>query len=949
MIDGLLAVASTIDAPPWARTYGTLTYPGVAGQLRPYLRDDDPDRRRVALDLAEACAPVELRDDLVAIALDREADDRDRVDAGWTLSRLTAEHRTAALRPLALDVDARGEDPRDDLRGVGLLASWPQALSAAEAFAVLTPANQRNYHGAYAAFLGAFRDGITETDVDAGLAWLLRDLDGPDRDHDLAGVANRILLLAAQRPVDRHVVEAFVRVVRARVDEDRLLFEDYRRDESADPLTNPALRHAVTASLLESDAAGDRMLGYGLRSLGVVRADDLPWLADRYVEVDQDERGELRSLFRWTFDIGDPMHRDLVLGMSREHPLHADLVHAWVDAVPLDSPEAHGMRQTWALQHRSRSADVVDDGVEEKIDELLSRFDAGEAVGFWYSVRLLTVAPGSQHFGAEFDPDVSGMPRWSALAEGTRERLVRGAERYLREFPCNPGEWLDRPDIVHYPSAAGYRAMLLLLRVASDRVAELPASAWIEWAPVLASSTTAMANGAKWEDKLRLFELAGPVVVSPARDALIIWLNSAAAAGKRPYLANEAGYLWDDTLASTYLALARSCDGDLREELVDVLARRGLDPLRPVLLDWLADQSDASRFRLAATTLVDVDLDRSWDAVKAAFGSDTALAEDVLGATLTVRGFASVDDVSAPVLADLYLWLRARFPPETDPTFDDAHVVGPREEIGQWRDKLLRQLQNEGSPAAVLAIRRIVAALPDVPWIGRVLAAAEAALRRTRWTPTTLPELLRLAHDRRTVVIHSSAALARVVVSGLDEIQVGLTGATPASHYLWDTYTGRPKTEDEVSDYLRNELDRALAGRGIVVNREVQVRRNRASGIGERTDLLVEAAASTGPEASHISLPVEVKGAWNAELTTALEDQLVGRYMRDTSAEHGIFLVVWPDLAAWKDEADDRRRTIASLDRSDVESRLADQAAAMRTAGRNVEVVHLDIGYLRPA
>jgi hypothetical protein len=949
VIDGLLAVASTIDAPPWARTYGTLTYPGVAGQLRPYLRNDDPDRRRVALDLTEACAPVELRDDLVAIALDREADNRDRVDAGWTLSRLTAEHRTAALRPLALDADARGDDPQDDLRGVGLLASWPQALSVAEVFAVLTPANQRNYHGAYAAFLGAFRDGITEDDVDAGLAWLLRDLDGPDRDHDLAGVANRILLLAAQRPVDRHVVEAFVRVVRARVDEDRLLFEDYRRDEPRDPLKNPALRHAVAASLLESNAAGDRMLGYGLRSLGVVRADDLAWLADRYVQAAQDERGELRSLFRWTFDVDNPVHRDLVLGMSTEHPLHADLVHAWVDAVPLDSPEAQALRQTWALQRPSRPADVVDDGVEKEIDELLGRFDAGEAVGFWYSVRLLTVAPGSQHFGAEFDPDVSGMPRWSALAEATRERLVRAAERYLREFPCDPGEWLDRPDIVHHPSAAGYRAMLLLLREAGDRLRGLPASAWTEWAPVLATSTTAMANGAKWEDKLRLFELAGPVVVSAARDALIIRVQAECGAGKRPFLANEAGYLWDDTVASTYLALARTSGGDPREEVVDLLARRDLDPLRPVLLEWLADQSDAGRFRLAATTLIDVDLDRSWDGVRAAFGSDTALAEDVLGGTLTVRGFALTDDLSAPVLADLYLWLRAHFPPETDPTFDDAHFVGRREQIGQWRDKLLRRLQDEGSPAAVHAIRRIGVALPDVPWIGRVLVAAEAALRRTQWTPTTLPELLRLAHDRRTVVVHSSAALARAVVSVLDEIQVGLTGATPASHYLWDTHTGRPKTEDEVSDYLRNELDRALAVRGIVVNREVQVRRNRASGIGERTDLLVEAAAATGPEASHISLPVEVKGAWNAELTTALEDQLVGRYMRDTSAEHGIFLVVWPDLAAWKDEADDRRRTIASLDRSDVESRLADQASSMRTAGRDVEVVHLDIDYLRPA
>jgi hypothetical protein len=356
---------------------------------------------------------------------------------------------------------------------------------------------------------------------------------------------------------------------------------------------------------------------------------------------------------------------------------------------------------------------------------------------------------------------------------------VRAAERYLREFPCDPGEWLDRPDIVHHPSAAGYRAMLLLLREAGDRLRGLPASAWTEWAPVLATSTTAMANGAKWEDKLRLFELAGPVVVSAARDALIIRVQAECGAGKRPFLANEAGYLWDDTVASTYLALARTSGGDPREEVVDLLARRDLDPLRPVLLEWLADQSDAGRFRLAATTLIDVDLDRSWDGVRAAFGSDTALAEDVLGGTLTVRGFALTDDLSAPVLADLYLWLRAHFPPETDPTFDDAHFVGRREQIGQWRDKLLRRLQDEGSPAAVHAIRRIGVALPDVPWIGRVLVAAEAALRRTQWTPTTLPELLRLAHDRRTVVVHSSAALARAVVSVLDEIQVGLTGATP--------------------------------------------------------------------------------------------------------------------------------------------------------------------------
>ena len=103
------------------------------------------------------------------------------------------------------------------------------------------------------------------------------------------------------------------------------------------------------------------------------------------------------------------------------------------------------------------------------------------------------------------------------------------------------------------------------------------------------------------------------------------------------------------------------------------------------------------------------------------------------------------------------------------------------------------------------------------------------------------------------------------VAFALDEAQTRLTGATPESHYLWDTYAGRPKSEDEISDYLANELNGALSASGVIVNREVQARRNQPSGIGERTDLLIDAAPLLEPGTGRLSLPVEVKGAWNAE------------------------------------------------------------------------------------
>ena len=379
----------------------------------------------------------------------------------------------------------------------------------------------------------------------------------------------------------------------------------------------------------------------------------------------------------------------------------------------------------------------------------------------------------------------------------------------------------------------------------------------------MVAAALAFVNGANWDDKLALLKLAGPATREALRSAMLTHVRAAVSAGKCPYTDNEAGHLWDDTVAASYLALAGACDGGPRAELVTGLAKYDLDLVRPLLLDWLADRNDVDRHRLAAGQLIDNDLERSWPALQTALDVDLAFAQEVLGDALTVRGCGRIDQLPAAVLADIYLWLRARFPPETDPQFDDAHAVGPREQIGQWRDSLLSRLRDQGTPDAVDAIRAVVAALPADRCLIRTLGIAEAALRRNQWSPTPLPQLLQLASDRRPVLVHDAGALAADTTGSLDEVQTRLTGGTPESHYLWDTYSGRPKSEDEISDYLANELTRLLTTRGAIVNREVQVRRNRPSGIGERTDLLVDAVPVGGPHSGRMLLPIEVKGVGN--------------------------------------------------------------------------------------
>lgn len=612
--------------------------------------------------------------------------------------------------------------------------------------------------------------------------------------------------------------------------------------------------------------------------------------------------------------------------------------------------EADEMRRAWEMVHGPKGPVKADkdDDVNEWIDDLLERFDSGEAAGFWYTTRLLTVAPRSKFFGAEFDPDLAGMPRWSTLPDGVRERIIDAAERYLFSQPCEPQQWLDKPDIRYFPAEAGYRAMVLLLRVAPERLDRLPGRAWLEWAPVLASWSTASVNGATWDDKLLLLDLAGPDVHDAVRLALLTRVEAAVSQGKRPFAEKEAGYLWDDTVATTYLRLARSAAPDPRAELVTTVAKHDIDLIRPLLHEWLDDTADGDRHRLAARLLIDRDLQHSWSAVKAALNVDLTLAQQVLGEALMVRGYERFDHLPASVLADVYLWLRAKFPPDTDPQFDDVHAVGPREQIGHWRDNLLGRLRDRGTPDSVQAVRAIAAALPADRWLTRTLATAEAALRRNQWSPIPLPQLLRLAADRRTMLVNDAAALCAAVAAALEEIQTRLTGATPESHYLWDSHARRPKSEDEISDYIANELSRVLTARGAVVNREVQIRRNRPSGIGERPDLLVDAAPASGPDTEPLSVPVEVKGAWNGKLRTAMRDQLVKHYMRDTAATYGIYVVAWPDLESWTDTTDTWRAVLAALNWAAIEAELTGQASELAQQGARVHVVHLDIAYLRP-
>ena len=142
-----------------------------------------------------------------------------------------------------------------------------------------------------------------------------------------------------------------------------------------------------------------------------------------------------------------------------------------------------------------------------------------------------------------------------------------------------------------------------------------------------------------------------------------------------------------------------------------------------------------------------------------------------------------------------------------------------------------------------------------------------------------------------------------------------LQGETPAAPELWGpsdwkakTKSYRPQDENHFSNWIKRKLETNLKSRGIVVAREVEIRRGEGTAKGERTDIHVTAIVPevSGGNFEQVQVIIEAKGCWNKDLKTAMKNQLVERYLKENQCRNGIYLVGWYVCDQW-DNADYRR------------------------------------------
>ena len=941
-----------------AEACAKLNHPGLAGELRPFITDGSKSvpTRRLALLIAEKCRLTELQPQLLQVALDAVDHPQVRAGAVSALKYCGDANVPALMRSLAAGLG--GADPDDDIKGNALDLLWPNHITAAEVFSLLTTTAD-NYLGAYWLFERTLPDRLKTVDLPPALQWATQFIaqSGHIGGFHAKSLADAIMFKGWQVFEKPELTQLFLDHIAVRLSN----FGDLCRgsDHDAQETFLAALRDDAARRrkfLLALCVRGlDRIEVQSYRRAGLLTDADLEWLLSIAPGGPTPAPGlnleTLCNLIECAFVVDNVDHFEALYAAAERWPALRARYAVWFDGIRLDSPGAaqarEQQRQLQALENNLPPPIAPDPGKE--VLARLVQAEGGRPAAWCELTLFLTLTPKSRAFGAGLDYFITAMPGWADADEALRERIAAAAEGYLAAAETSVDAWLGRnPMTIHWNDVAGMRAFILLQQVSPEGYGRVSDDTWRKWAPMIVGLPRRTEIDKSPEIAQILTDAlshAPAEFVAAVRTIIRLERERMRAPGAPPPLApffilQDLDGCWLHPLLREAISdELRNPDNSPAEysAFLEASLEAGIDGALDHALGLLAEPGPTARARRIAIT--DVLLRcaplPSWPTLWAAMQSDDGFAREALLRVASHFSFARpfYRGISERDVAGLYV-LMARLFPRNDAAERATGFIGTDTSIAYFRDGIPRYLAGLGTDAAVASLSELVAAHPQFNHLAYELSLAERAMRTASWSPLSAKEVLALADKPNLKLVTSPADLCEVLAAALEKFAAELHGAQTPVRDLWDRQGTknifRPIDENALSDvitrYLRNELGSA----GIFANREVEVRRAPGAPVGQRTDILVNAVRrrADGELFDPIAAVVETKGCWNSELFTALESQLFRNYMVPLRAGAGIYLVGWFDADKW-DPEDSRRDRVSKMHISEAKAQLDRQADAL--------------------
>ena len=931
------------------RRYSKLCHPQLDDQVKKIINDQAEKEkvRNAAIDIAEACKLQTIQNDLLTIVLNPNEPYNVRENAVYAIKRIADDDVKIQLFPLATQKNT--DDPMDQLKGCSLSALWPKHISVDQLFLSLTPPKEHFYAGAYQIFIGQeITKKLKIEDLPVALKWI----GSLPRMHSVCfafgNLADEIIMKAWNYLDISEIREAFAAIVLSRLNHfDGII----RRDNIAKfrQLINREddKRHLLIETLVpmvSKTAEGVRSLSYSRTS--IILDKDIPWLINKLKTKKEKQlqyiwESLVVNSFRWQ----NPNHlRDILRGrryhkfLAKSFPMMKVIIAIYLPFIF----RFYLKYKTKQLGVKIKKPSLLKPSPKKRIKKLLKAFESGIFRAWVQLNSEMQLEKDSTHYGLEFEPDLTALPGWEEADCETRIRILEAAKEYIIQGESNTQRWLGKNTYTR-SAMAGFRALYLIYDEDPEYLTDIPSDIWKKWSPIILAYPTG--DSEKEEIQKELIKLALKYATKEIVKTLVSLIDEDNEKHNDIFILCKIENCINESIINTLVDKLQ--DGNLKpksfKRLISLLIKEQVVEaieIAQLHISLPIPQEDESRQKslAAAWALLSNSEDGKWTTIWPVIQNDNEFCKEfLLYIVHDIRDdYEGVfNRLAEGQLTDLYLLIEQVFPKDEDITFVGMHYPTPRENITELKSSIMTYLKTKGTQQACLGIDRIAKQLPDLDWVKRLLIEAQYNMRIKTWVPPLPINVLKVIKDNQTILVQGGEQLLDVLIESLKRLEVKLQGETPKAIDLWNEVKNgentsyKPKDENRLSDYIKTYLDEDLNSRGIIANREVEIRRGIGGGTGERTDIHVDAlrvAPGFGVESfDKLTVIIEVKCCWNQKLNVAMESQLMDRYLKDNHCDYGLYLVGWFNCNQW-DETDYRKNQAPQISAVEAQMKFTHQA-----------------------
>ncbi|PTQ88085.1 hypothetical protein C8R28_100285 [Nitrosomonas ureae] len=873
LVDGLLYLAAKEQRPSYDKQkLVKLKYPGLENKLSGVIADNSASfaARALAIRMARACELQSLGTELADLSLNNREDSELRKLA---ITCMDNSDDNAKIRLISL-----AESDQDlSLKAMALSVLGPGLMGAQDFFRQISPGYLETapYELRNLIDDGTFLDKLDTESLIIGLRWIAKHAPIVHDQFTSNRLKSRLIAKAFDYLDTEGVIKALVEVMIALCSHHDFLFDGLEKNNPQNFFDNISNRRIVLTELIRQVNANDIWKFFGLNCF---RGEDCSWLFGQLDRTSLDsERHVIATIINHLIQRHDnrqAAEEVLIragLEVGNPDPILAEHLKWLIFPTDLTNEETTRQKtqywktQSWLTKDRQPlKSKVLPNPPEFYIQTNLAACEAGDFNRCIYLIESLAM---QENGPLVFPHDPNSLPGWQNADDTLRNRIASVAVNYLESAVPPNDEVLLQNSRTFAQAACGLAVAIV---ADTDNLQRLSSGSLSHWC------LTVVTHFFERDTQQRIFRQVRSIVPEAFDIAVLKRADQEAKAGNI-HILESCEEIWHPSFLQN-LAENRLNSPEwtiyCRLRLAELLICKKVDGVLEQLIDWLATETDSSNRCAIGKTLFLNALNQAWPIFQKILTNEIELAREVILAVAynDRRGTAICAKLDVEQLGWLYDRIRCLFPPTEDPLIPN-HAYSPtlRHDVADFRNNIIGRLVSLAIPSAIKELDRICEAYPDTPW------------------------LIRARADACVSVVRNSLELMNVIKEALQRFaHEAQHGSPPLVTFLWNEGQKKPFSEQRLSDFLKFYLEREWRGGRIIINREVEIKNLHDFGIGERTDLLVQAVSSDGNiHQPHLCVVIEVKPDNKANPQKDIPDQLVGKYLDDESRTCGIYLVGW--------------------------------------------------------